>query len=89
MLPPNIGVHHMPHTYSHLLPPSVGVIERPYCPNCKTRMMLARISPGPPGFDHRLFECPKCNNVENVIVADDPMKSRALGWLAGELRPPK
>jgi hypothetical protein len=51
--------------------------------------MLARISPGPPGFDHRLFECANCNNVRNVIVADDPMKSSAQGWLAGELRPPK
>jgi hypothetical protein len=52
-------------------------------------MMLAHTSPGPPGFGHRLFECAKCNNVENVIVADDPMRSSAQGWLAGELRPPK
>ncbi len=79
----------MPHTQSNVPPPSIDAIERPRFPNCHTRMMLARISHGPPGFDHRLFECATCNNVENVIVADDPMKSHAQGWLAGELRPPR
>ena len=65
-----------------------SVIERPVCPNCKTRMLLQHIAPGPPGFDHRLFECVKCAYVENVIVPDDPMNSRVQGWLRGELRAP-
>ena len=67
---------------------SPGVIERPVCPNCKTRMMLQRIAPGPPGFDHRLFGCLKCSYVENVIVPDDPMNPRMQGWLLGQLRAP-
>jgi hypothetical protein len=51
-------------------------------------MNLARIMPGPKGFDLRNFECQKCDNVVTVTVATDPMKSNNVGWLAGELKPP-
>jgi Zn finger protein HypA/HybF involved in hydrogenase expression len=68
--------------------PQLTPIERPRCSHCTSRMMLARISPGPIGFEHRLFECPKCDSVQNEVVASDPMKSASLGWLAGELRTP-
>ena len=67
---------------------AVSFAERPGCPNCTTRMTLATISAGPAGFDHRMFECAKCGRVQNVIVALDPMNSRAQGWLAGELKRP-
>jgi hypothetical protein len=63
-------------------------IERPRCSLCQTRMMLERVSPGPVGFEHRLFECPKCDQVELRFIASDPLKSDAVGWLAGELRAP-
>jgi Zn finger protein HypA/HybF involved in hydrogenase expression len=52
------------------------------------RMMLASISPSPMGFEHRRFECPKCNSVQNEVVAGDPMKSASAQWLAGQLRAP-
>jgi hypothetical protein len=52
-------------------------------------MMLARIIPGRLNFDLRTFECIKCDHVEKVLVATDPIKSPdALGWLLGELRSP-
>ena len=63
-------------------------IARPCCPRCQTRMMLERVSPGPIGFEHRLFECPKCDHVEMSVIASDPFKSKAAGWLFGELRAP-
>jgi hypothetical protein len=63
-------------------------IERPRCPRCQTRMMLERISPGPIGFEHRLFECPRCDEVELRFIASDPLKSNVVGWLAGGLRAP-
>jgi hypothetical protein len=63
-------------------------IERPRCPRCTSRMMLAGVSPGPIGFEHRRFECPNCDSVQNEVVASDPMKSACAGWLAGELRAP-
>ena len=63
-------------------------IERPRCSRCQTRMMLERVSPGPVGFEHRLFECPKCDQVDLRLIASDPLKSNAVGWLAGELRAP-
>lgn len=63
-------------------------IERARCSRCQTRMMLERISTGPIGFEHRVFECPKCDQVEIRVIASDPLKSNAVGWLAGELRTP-
>jgi exosome complex RNA-binding protein Csl4 len=63
-------------------------IERARCSRCQTRMMLERVSAGPVGFEHRLFECPKCDQVEIRVIASDPFKSKAVGWLAGELRAP-
>jgi hypothetical protein len=51
-------------------------------------MMLERVSSGPIGFEHRLFECPKCDHVEISVIASDPFTSKAAGWLEGELRAP-
>lgn len=34
------------------------------------------------------FECQNCGRVEIMVVESDPMTSGALGWLAGELKPP-
>jgi len=58
------------------------------CPACKRRMRLARISPGAQGLEERTFECSTCERVEKVSFPMDPMKTDAVGWLAGELRPP-
>jgi hypothetical protein len=63
-------------------------IERPRCSRCQTRMMLERVSAGPIGFEHRLFECPKGYHIEMNVIASDPFTSKAAGWLAGELRAP-
>jgi hypothetical protein len=63
-------------------------IERARCSRCQTRMMLERVSAGPTGFEHRVFECPRCDQVEMMVIASDPMKSKADGWVAGELRTP-
>jgi hypothetical protein len=51
-------------------------------------MMLERVSLGPIGFEHRLFECPKCDHVEISVIASDLFKLKAAGWLAGELTAP-
>ncbi|MCS3929267.1 transposase-like protein [Bradyrhizobium elkanii] len=67
---------------------AVSTNERPMCPVCKHRMGLARISPGPRGFDERTFECSTCERTEVVRSAVDPMQTDAVGWLAGELKPP-
>jgi hypothetical protein len=52
-------------------------------------MKLVSISPGPAGHDRRRFECPKCDHAETSVAASDPMKSRAAGWLCGDLKPPE
>src|SRR5436305_10369670 len=81
-LPPDFEGSIMPVDYS----PSSTSIKRPRCSHCTSRMMLARISPGPVGFEHRWFECPRCNSIQDEVVATDPMNPASEGWLAGELR---
>jgi len=78
----------MPDARSDSSTPQLSPIERPRCPKCQNRMMLARIMPGPKGFDLRNFECDKCDHVLTLTIATDPMDSAGAGWLAGELKPP-
>jgi len=63
-------------------------IQRLRCSTCQTRMSLAQISPGPTGFELRTFHCDRCDHVEKIVIASDPMKSGDVGWLVGELRAP-
>jgi hypothetical protein len=64
---------------------SPTAIERPLCEKCGDRMMLARIMPGPKGFEQRNFECNRCDHVFTQTLAIDPMNSDVTGWLNGEL----
>jgi len=52
-------------------------------------MGLARISAGELGFEERRFECSTCERTQKISVAVDPMKIDAVGWFAGELKPPR
>ena len=65
----------------------VSALERPRCPRCQIRMMLARREPHGNGSEKRTFECPKCDFIETKIV-DDPLESSALARLADGVRPP-
>jgi hypothetical protein len=51
------------------------------CARCKARMALKSISAGPVGFEHRTFGCAICDYVEETVVAVDPRRTRAVGWL--------
>jgi hypothetical protein len=52
-------------------------------------MTLESISPAPPGYDLRTFECAGCDRISTKLVPKDPMKTGdALRWLSGELKPP-
>jgi hypothetical protein len=53
--------------------------------------VLARVTPGPIGFDIRTFECPACKQVHQTVseLLADPMKSlRTSAWLGGQLQAP-
>jgi hypothetical protein len=64
--------------------PSLTVIERPPCPNCRGSMMFTGIASGPAGFDLRTFECVLCDYTEEVAV-----KTNMTGRIySSELRPP-
>jgi hypothetical protein len=63
--------------------------ERPMCPICKRKMGLAGIRPGARGFELRVFECSTCHRLAEMTLSVDPLKTDALGWLAGELKPPR
>jgi hypothetical protein len=47
-------------------------------------MKLERVSPGPLGFEHRLFECARCDEAQTNVIASDPIKSSVVGWIKGE-----
>lgn len=67
----------------------VSPLERPRCPRCQTRMMLARREYHEADrTENRLFECSKCDFVETKVVTD-PLQSGALARLANGIRPPE
>jgi hypothetical protein len=45
-------------------------------------MMLLQIESSPSGFDRHVFECSKCEIINTVMVAADPMKSDSVNRLA-------
>ena len=55
-------------------------IKSQECPKCQGPMMLSRTMPGRLKFDMRTFACVKCDHVEKVMVAIDPIQSNVLGW---------
>lgn len=62
---------------------------RPSCPKCQTTTMLARITPGPSGFDIRTFACQTCDQMHQTVELIDPMRSVVInGWLRGQLTAP-
>jgi hypothetical protein len=63
----------------------LATFDRLRCPRCQTKMQLEHLTEGPVGFEHRMLQCPKCNHVESVVVASNPLESEAAGWLSGEL----
>jgi hypothetical protein len=78
----------MPQPHARPEPPLIP-IERPRCPECSNRMMLARISPASEGYDSRTFECAKCNHTMTRTVARDPMESAQAGWQYSALKVPE
>jgi hypothetical protein len=52
-------------------------------------MLAVGVSTGPEGFEHRLFECPKCKHAEEKILASDPLGSGAAEWSNSDLQPLK
>jgi hypothetical protein len=69
--------------------PELLPIGRPRCPRCHQRMVAAAVEEGPEGFEHRIFKCRRCGHSERSVIASDPLRTDAVGWLNGELQPPK
>lgn len=58
----------------------MGQAERPACPQCEAHLIL-ELPPG--GKGPRAFQCFNCDR-------PDPLKTdQVVGWLKGELQPPK
>ncbi|WP_354124937.1 MJ0042-type zinc finger domain-containing protein [Bradyrhizobium sp. LA6.10] len=69
-------------------PPELLPIGRPRCPECQARMITSAVSNGAEGMEQRTFKCGKCGHTETRTLAD-PLRSDAVGWTNGELRPPR
>jgi hypothetical protein len=48
-------------------------------------MLSTSVAPAPDGMEERTFECLKCHHVEIRSTQAAPLKTDAVGWLAGEL----
>jgi hypothetical protein len=66
--------------------PRLGPIEHPRCQHCQIRTKLVGMVAGAAGYELRLFACPRCDRVHQVLVVSDPINGDARGWLEGELR---
>jgi uncharacterized Zn finger protein len=51
-------------------------------------MEFQRFTAARAGFEHWTIRCTRCGRVDQVQMDTDPLKSEALGWIEGELRPP-
>ena len=61
------------------------LMEAP-CTKCGVKMTLARIEPDKRGYDLRVFECTKCNNVDQSLNTEH----RCPGcWSSAAVRPPR
>jgi hypothetical protein len=55
-------------TFAEYTLENTPINARPACPECSVQMYLSRIELKQPGFDHRTFECPRCQHVETAVV---------------------
>ena len=65
--------------------PELLPIQRPRCPKCQARMLTIKVEDASDGYESRTFGCQKCQHTETKLVAADPLKTGAAGWLSGEL----
>jgi len=52
-------------------------------------MLTLGVEDAPDGFEDRTCGCLKCQRTETRLLAADPMKTGAVGWLSGELGSPE
>lgn len=61
---------------------------RPRCLVCQSGTQVQRVTKGRAGYEHWTLRCDRCGHIDQVQVSADPMKSEAMGWLGGGLKPP-
>ena len=59
------------------------------CVVCQSPMAVQRVAEARADFEHWTLRCTRCGRIEQVQVNTDPLKSEAVGWTEGELRPPQ
>jgi predicted RNA-binding Zn-ribbon protein involved in translation (DUF1610 family) len=43
-------------------------VDRPECPQCGGKMMIARIEPAAPRVDRHTFTCDRCDHSETTLI---------------------
>jgi hypothetical protein len=48
-------------------------------------MLTIKVENASDGYESRTFGCQKCHHTKTKLLAADPLKTGAAGWLSGEL----
>jgi len=70
-----------------ILPPRRTTRRR--CFVCQAPMKIQLITAARVGFEHWTLRCTSCGRIDQMQVNTDPLQSEALGWIEGELKPPR
>ena len=59
------------------------------CLVCQAPMEVQRIAAAFGSFENWTLRCTSCGRIDLMQVDTAPLVSEALGWIEGELRPPR
>src|SRR5262249_25745454 len=61
-------IHRSAHAFPMKRSTAMNALIDPACPACDCMMWISEIEPAKPCYDRRTFVCPRCHQVEGLVV---------------------